>query len=179
MIKNISCLLIAGSFCFLAGCLSHTAFQGGQLTKIRVARFASDYLAQFPELDLNKNGYYAAVFRGFPSSPAAYLDLGVIDRNSGNKEPLTRFTSEIVMELDGEKGGQICRATGKLNQIKGVVRHHWILSTSVDSASFWNSDCQGLKIQRNQSYTLKVTVTAATEGLGPTLARPRLYTVCC
>ena len=167
MMKCLGRLLLAGSLCFVSGCLGHTAFRGGQLTKIRVARFFNDYLAEFPELDLNKNGYYTAVFRGFPSSPAAYLDLGIIDSNSGDKESLTRFTSEIAMELHGEKGGHmICRATGKLNRIKGVVDHHWILSTSVDSASFRNSDCQGLRIQRNESYTLKITITAATEGLG-------------
>lgn len=172
MIRTIRWFLLAGSFCFLVGCVSHTAFEGGQLTKIRLARFFSDYLAQFPPLDLNKNGHYTAEFRGFPASPA-YLDLNFVNRSVGDKVPVRRFTSEILMELENEDGSKVCKATGKLNEVK------WEVAASGDSASFFNSDCLGLKIHRNKSYTLEITVTGANESQGPLLARPRLYTLCC
>jgi hypothetical protein len=171
-------LLLAGSLCFFPGCLRHTAFQGGQLTKSRGPFFSSLYLAQFQALDLNKNGQYATVFRDFPASPA-FLDLDLVGRVFGDKEPVTRFTSEITMELDKEDGSQVCKATGKLNEIKGVKDHHWVLASSGNSASLWNSDCLWLRIRRDQPYTLKITVTGATEALGALRAQPRLYTPCC
>lgn len=170
--------ILGSTFCFLAGCLTHTAFQGGELKKSRGPFFSSLYLAKFQELDLNKDGQYAIVFRGFPASPA-FLDLDLVGRTSGDEEFLRRFTSEITMELDRADGTSVCKATGKLNQHKGVGDHYWVLAESVDSASFWNSDCLELKIRRDRSYTLKIAVAGATEALGPLRARPQLYTPCC
>jgi hypothetical protein len=176
--KWVSRFVLAGSFCFFTGCVSHTAFQGGQLTKSRGPLLSSLYLAELRELDLNKNGQYTAVFRGFPASPA-WLDVDLIGRTIRNEESLRRFTSTITMELGKQGASNVCKATGKLNEIKGVRDHYWVLALSGDSATFWNSDCRGLKTRRNQSYVLKITVHGATEALGPLRARPRLYTPCC
>ncbi|SRR6266700_3189018 len=171
-------LLLAGCLCSLAGCLSHTTFQGGQLTKSRGPFLSSLYLAEFRELDLNENGQYATVFRGFPTS-SAFMDLDLVGQTIRDEESLTRFTSEITVELDKDDGSQVCKATGKLNAIKGVGDYRWVLALSGSSASFWNSDCLWLKIRRDQSYALKITVTGTTRALGSLRARPRLYTPCC
>lgn len=171
-------LLAAGSFLFLIGCLRSTAFQGGQLTRSRGPFFSSLYLAQFQELDLNKNGQYTIAFRGFPASPAS-LDIDLVGRTGRDRESVARFNSQIAMELDAEDRSQVCKASGKLNEIRGVGDHHWVLASSMNSASFWNSDCLWLKIRKRQSYTLKITIAGATEALGPLWARPRLSTPCC
>jgi len=175
--KTVRRFLLAGFLCSLAGCLSHTAFQGGQLTKSRGPFFSSLYLAEFGELDLNKNGQYATVFRGFPAS-AALLGLELVGRTSSDEESVRRFTSEITMELDTEDGSHVCEATGKVNETHDVRDHYWVMALSGDSASFWNSDCAWVRIRRDQSYVLKITVQGATE-VGPLWARPQLYTSCC
>ena len=175
MIKWFGRCFLGGCLCYSIGCLSHTAFHGGQLSKSRGPFFSSIYLAQFPELDLNKNGQYAIVFQGFPASPV-FLDMDLVGRKSGDEEFVRRFTSEITMELDRADGTSVCKASGKLNQHKHVGEQYWVLAESVDSASFWNSDCLWLKIRRDEGYALKITVRDSTETLGPLRARPRLWT---
>lgn len=108
-------LVIAISFCFLIGCLNHAAFQGGKLTKIKLAPLFYDYLAEFQELDLNKNGQYVFEFRGFPSTPYAWLDLVLSERSGKDQNEIISFTSQVTMELDTKNGKAVCSVTGKLN----------------------------------------------------------------
>jgi hypothetical protein len=170
--------LAASSLLVLVSCVSHGAFQGGQLTKSSLGRFlGSEYCVQFQELDLNKNGQYSIAFRGFPDS-RAWFDFGLVGRTSRDHESVARFTSQITVELDRAHGSRICKATGKLNEIKGAGLHDWRLDAR-DSSSFANADCLWLKLRRNQPHTLKITVAGATEALGSLLARPRLYTPPC
>ena len=162
-------LVIAISFCFLSGCLNHAAFQGGKLTRIKLAPLFYDYLAEFQELDLNKNGQYVFEFRGFPSTPYAWLDLLLSERSGNDQNEIISFTPQVTMELDTKDGKRICRVTGKLN-------HEWHL----ESHTFRNPACiSNVNIKRSQSYVLKITVEDAKENLGTLPARPRLYTVCC
>jgi hypothetical protein len=167
----------AGTIFFSGGCARRTAFQGGELTKTSLGWFLGpEYFAKFQEVDLNKNGQYLIAFRGFPDS-RAWLDLGLIGLTSRDEESLTRFTSEITMELKREDGSQVCKVTGKLNEIKGAGSHHWRLDGS--SASLRHPDCLWLKLRRYQPHTLKITVAGATEGFGSLWALPRLYTPPC
>lgn len=170
MVKWFCGFLAAVSFFFLIGCLNHTAFQGGQLTKGPFFSYPR-YVAQLQELDLNKNGQYSTTFSGFPASPA-WLEIDLIGRTGKDHESIAAFKSQVSMELNATDGNQVCKASGQLNQIEGVGDHHWVLTYSVDSAGFWNSDCLELKIRRNQSYTLKITVAGASEALGPLRAQP-------
>lgn len=173
--KWFGTLVLAGSLCFSAGCLSHVAFQGGQLHKCRGPFFSTIYLAEFQELDLNEDGQYAIQFRGFPASPVD-LDIDLPDRTNGDRASLERIGSEVTMELATAAGLPVCQAHGKLNQHQGVVDHFWGLAGGPDEASFWNSDCLWLKIRRDESYILKIAVSGATPALGPLRARPRIST---
>jgi hypothetical protein len=179
MRRSCAWLLVAGSIFLYSGCARHTAFQGGELTKTSLGWFLGpEYFANFQEVDLNKNGRYLMVFRRFPDS-RAWLDLGLIGLTSRDEESLAPFTSEITMELKTEDGSQVCKATGKLNEIKGAGFHHWRLDGSRNSASLRHPDCLWLKVRRYQSHTLKITVAGATEGFGSLWAVPRLYTPPC
>jgi hypothetical protein len=162
--KCLGRLILAGSLCFVSGCLSHTAFQGGQLDVGPYLSFPR-YVANFPELDLNKNGRYSAVFRGFPGSPAS-LSMNVVGRTGKDHEWLARFTPEVTMELVGEDGRQICKVGGRLN--------HWNLNYSKDTADYRHGNCDWGKIHRNRFYTLKIKVEGAKEELGVLMVRPRL-----
>jgi hypothetical protein len=173
--KSLCSLLLAASLCLSTGCLSHPAFQGGRLHKSRAIFFSTIYLAEFQELDLNKDGQYSIVFRGFPASPV-YLDLNLVGRTGRDREFLRRFTSEVAMELDKADGVSVCKAAGKLNQHQGIGDHFWVLASAVDEARFWNSDCSWLKIRRDQAYTLKITVRGSNPALGPLRAHPILWT---
>jgi hypothetical protein len=159
----------------LIGCLSHTAFQGGKLTRSRGPFFTSLYLAEFQELDLNKNGDYIMAFRGFPSG-SALLDIDLIGRSIRDEALVERSISRVTLELDKEDGGHVCKAAGLLNQIRGIQDHHWVLAASADSLSLWNPDCVELKLRRSRAYTLKIRVEGANQASGPLKARPRLYT---
>jgi hypothetical protein len=175
MMKSISRFVIAACLCFTAGCLSHIPFQGGQLHKSRGLFFSTIYLADFQELDLNKDGQYEITFRGFPDSPV-FVDLEVVGPTAGEEKLLRQFTPDITLELNEAHGTPVCKATGKLNQHYGVVDHNWVLAPNRGSGYFWNSDCLWLKIRRDQAYMLRITVRAATETLGSLRARPRLWT---
>jgi hypothetical protein len=115
------------------------------------------YVANFPELDLNKNGRYSAVFRGFPGSPAS-LSMHVVGRTGKDHEWLAWFTPDVTMELVSEDGKQICKVGGKLN--------HWSLTYSNDTADYRHGNCDSVKIRRNRFYTLKIRVAGAKEELG-------------
>jgi len=152
--------------------VGHTTFEGGRLTKGPFFSFPR-YVAQLQELDLNKNGYYVATFRGFPATPA-WLEIDLPGTTGKDHERVAKFNSQVTMELSAPDGTQVCKASGKLNQIEGVGDHHWVLTYSLNSAGFWNSDCLALKIHKNDSYTLKIVISEATESLGTLKARPLL-----
>jgi hypothetical protein len=178
IMRWVAAFLITGSLLFLAGCLTPPSFQGGQLAKSRGPFLSRLYMAQFRELDLNKNGQYSISFSDFPAS-AVWLDIDLIGRTERDRKAVVGFTSEVLMELATENGSQVCKARGELNKIRGVADHHWVLSGSGNSASLWDSDCLQLKLRKSRSYTLRITVTGATEASGPLRAQPRLYTPCC
>jgi hypothetical protein len=156
---------------FALGC--HPAFQGGKLSKWRGPFFSTNYLAEFQELDLNKDGRYEITFRSFLASPV-YLDLDLVVGN--NDKFIRQFTSDVTMELNSADGSPVCKAAGQLNQHQGVGDHFWVLAYGGDEARFWNSDCEWLKIRRDQAYTLKVAVRGSNSALGPLLARPIIWT---
>ena len=165
-------LFLAGLLCAAAGC--HPAFQGGTLRKTTGPLFSTNYFAHLQELDLNKEGSYAAVFRGFPSSHA-YLDLMLIKPASVDTKFLRQLTTEVGMELDKSDGTPVCRAVGRLGQhIWG--EHAWTLNPGWEEASFWHSKCHLLKLRRDELYTLKITVKDANEALGPLRVYPLLWT---
>jgi hypothetical protein len=165
-------LFLAALVCAAAGC--HPAFQGGTLRKIRGPLFTTNYFGHFQELDLNKEGSYVAVFRGFPSSHA-YLDLMLIGRASVDREFLLQLTTEVVMELDKANGTPVCRAAGRLGQhVWGS--HAWALNPGWEQGSFSHAGCHLLKLRREELYTLKITVKGANEALGPLRVYPLLWT---
>jgi hypothetical protein len=158
--------------CAAAGC--HPAFQGGPLRKIRGPLFNANYFGHLQELDLNKEGSYAAVFRGFPSSHA-YLDLMLIGQERVDREFLRQLTTEVRMELDKADGTPVCTAAGRLGQhIWGS--NAWNLNTGWGESSFSHSECHLLKLRREELYTLKITVKGANEALGPLRVYPLLWT---
>ena len=172
-----SCLVpfTAVSLVFTVGCLGQPAFQGGQLHKIRGPFFSTNYLAEFRELDLNKDGQYEVTFRGFPRSPV-YLDLNLVGRTGRDREFLRRFTSEVAVELNKPDGVPVCKAAGRLNQHQGIGDRIWVLASAVDEARLWNSDCSLLTIRREQAYVLRITVRNSKPALGSLLAQPILWT---
>jgi hypothetical protein len=159
MIKKHSLVSSCGFFL-----LSHRMPQRGALDTGPYLSFPR-YVANFPELDLNKNGRYSAVFRGFPGSPAS-LSMHVVGRTGKDHEWLAWFTPDVTMELVSEDGKQICKVGGKLN--------HWSLTYSNDTADYRHGNCDSVKIRRNRFYTLKIRVAGAKEELGVLMVRPRL-----
>jgi len=165
-------LFLACLLCTAAGC--YPAFQGGTLRKITGPLFTTNYFAHFQELDLNKDSNYAAVFQGFPSSHA-YLDLMLIKPASVDTKFLRQLTTEVGMELDKSDGTPICSGGGRLGQnIWG--NHAWIFNPGSEEASFSYPGCQLLKLRREETYTLKITVKGANEALGPVQVYPLLWT---
>lgn len=165
-------LFLTSLLCVAAGC--HPVFQGGTLRKIKGPLFNTNYFGHLQELDLNKEGSYAAVFRGFPSSHA-YLDLVLIGQARVDREFLRQLTTEVGMELDKADGTPVCRATGRLGQhIWG--NHAWDLNPGSTEASFSHAGCHLLKLRRQELYTLKITVKGAKEALGPLRVYPLLWT---
>lgn len=124
-------------------------------------------------MDLNKDGSYSATFRGFPASPA-WLQIDLVEKTGKDQDYVARFSSQIIIELRAADGALVCKASGRLNQFHGVGNHHWVLTSSVDSAGFWNSDCLNLKMHKRASYTLEIIVEEATKAFGPLRARPLL-----
>jgi hypothetical protein len=165
-------LFLVGLLCAAVGC--HPAFQGGTLRKSRGPFFNTNYFGRLQELDLNKEGSYAAVFRGFPSSHA-YLDLMLVGQTRVDREFLRQLTTEVRMELDKADGTPVCRAAGRLDQnIWGSSA--WNLSTGWEETSFSHPACHLLKLRREKVYTLKITVQGANEALGSLRVYPLLWT---
>ena len=165
-------LFLAGLLCAAAGC--HPAFQGGTLHKIRGPLFSTSYFGHLQDLDLNKEGNYAALFRGFPSSHA-YLDLMLIGQSRVDRGFLRQLTTEVGMELDKSDGTPVCKAAGRLGQhIWG--NRAWNLNQGWEEASFSHADCYLLKLRREELYTLKITVKGANKALGPLRVYPLLWT---
>jgi len=165
-------LFLAGVLCAAAGC--HPAFQGGTLRTMKGPLFTRNYFAHFQEVDLNKDSSYAAVFRGFPSSHA-YLDLMLIGQSRVDREFLRQLTTEVGMELDKSDGTPVCKAVGRLGRYVWG-NHAWDFSPGWEEASFSHADCHLLKLRREETYTLKITVKGANEALGPLRVYPLLWT---
>jgi hypothetical protein len=165
-------LFLAALLCAAAGC--HPAFQGGTLRKSRGSFFSTNYFGHLQELDLNKDGSYAVVFRGFPSSQA-YLDLMLVGQARVEEEFLRQLTTEVRMELDKADGAPVCRGAGRLGQhIWGS--NAWNLNRGWEETSFSHSACHLLKLRQEETYTLKITVKGANEALGPLRVYPLLWT---
>jgi hypothetical protein len=112
--------------------------RGGKLTHWRGPDpflFHTNYVAEFPPLDLNKNSRYDVTFRGFPASPV-YMSLKLL---VGNNEGFIRqFSSDITLEFAAADGSSVCKAAGRLNELRGGTADHiWVLGHGGHEASFW------------------------------------------
>ena len=154
-------ILIVVLFAIMWALSYHTfEFKGG--IGIRDAGFFSypRYYAQVGELPLWKDGEYLFTVHGLPSGPLD-LTMQVRDATNANRAELTSLPTSVSVSITDGDGKQICTTNGGLSNARDGNRSGWVLASSDASASFWQSRCQNLPVNRFKTYTVKVAISGA------------------
>src|SRR5262245_41555984 len=101
-------IALAGSACYVGTHYQGWQYRGGRFTNYGLLPRPS-YVAQFPEISINRPGHYTYTFSRFPAS-----DAGVIleTPSAPPDEAVRRLTTQLRILVEDQHGRVVCDGSG-------------------------------------------------------------------
>jgi hypothetical protein len=114
------------------------------------------YHVELDQIPLFENDIHRFTLAGLPSEEMTF-ELIVVGKTDKDRRELTRLKTNIAVSLKDDRGHLVCKAAGIPSD--GLQDNAWILTSSDDRAAFYNRPCVDVRIRRQRSYTLELTLS--------------------